>query len=587
MSLFSGCNGTNRSDQPTPQRPATSNENSLPPFVCHSQASGSPILAKVGDSVTAANGVTVTVRDVFQPADPISPDDFIKCFDFSIGSQPLHPFPMCARDHLFSKFDGESCSKKFADFGVTIEHWPVEGGRIPLIVQAETPVLDSPGDLFMACLNAGHTALKCYRYTVSTPLPYEETGTSFGYPNFFSFYPADEIQLGGYFVHEWPRCRLNIHDILAPDLPPPPEGHLRVHFDSGNSVPGDLAFVGKAVPENNVILNYLKGLKADLEKNVKEYLPANDALCRDPILYHESAHLEWATYSSPYVFWLPLQEGAARYLELHPPSRPQPKKYADTLVTSENPFEILLPSDNGELFVYVGFLKETVDGAAIAVYVNETPENPETMIGAVFQISEPTLEAIGKGYKLLVNTQALSDGMVLPHIQIVRLDYNGMQNGMMRLTCNADSYNVDGGIWMNELFYKDKKFTQNQPAMGLHPFAELNHFEPDQAIYNSGACFFDGLSRLYGERDSDFGTFFPQLTAAIHAFGLQPLSNQYTSKFCVLPTIQSILDADLGPGVLDITAYTTPFGYDPKKPWCSGPETLYNTDRFGQTVSWY
>lgn len=521
----------------------------------------------VGGKIEAENGVGVEVADIFIPAGELG----VACFHFYLGGQKLTDELVCVQNS--DAVQMSPCwHNSYKDYGVELIFRPPDKDGVPLKVVSNThaDTVKTPVDLYEECYNfhnIGPLYDTCLKFVPNDSLKGEASLTSGAIQSFF---PDGQAEVGTYYLEQLGACRNKIEDVFGLDTGTK-QASVRyllrqLQYQNGGYA---AAIGGMTLRSDYIMIQNIADHAKEQADSLLEYTDIHDGKCHDGIVLHEEAHCSWLeqkVHSS--YFWMPLQEGAARFIENHYPIMPTPKVYSDAYLKEGDEIDFQYGPEGDVKTVTL-----KVDGIS--------PEE----IGLSFKYKDGgghiTIKTTAKPgfitttpfYNLVVDQPVINDGGKAARFRMINIK-SGAMPWRMKLVCKEDSYDSMAGLWLDGDLY---------PWDHHHdiPYRSLaDEFEPD--MYDTGACFFEGLRAAYEENGSDFAAFFPKLTASIGTHASQPLPVQYKGQYCVLDEIQKIMDEDLGIFTLDVKEYAKTFGYDDLSPWCIGLKIYKgDTNNFG------
>lgn len=520
-----------------------------------------------GEIIQAPNGVTVQVSDLFVSDDP---EHGIVCLDFYAGLQKLNDRNQCLT-YTWSPAPFFCEPEWFIDYGVKVSYWNVDPVNQSVVIAITNDVpgpIQNPADLFQACLAAGHDETGCMRYVARIPLPGEQLVPSDD-NRIQTIVPGHPSVAGAYFTAQHEECTDALADLIGnqrDDLPAmmryrvlssPPYGYV-----------GEGGLTGEAF-WNNAFVVYATETTDQAWSDDLTLLWSSPGFrtCEVGTILHEGTHRAWTFPFQLDYFSDFLQEGAARWFEIFATTSPSVLVAEDVLLKKGEFHEVAVDPSNG-LFDKIRFTVSDVTNDQILLLVeNHDPDSGKYFGGEERTVDGPSLirGIFGMPFKsLAVNTETLPDGTSVVRLRGLHLDHEVL--GQYSLACREDNYGISLGLWLEGKFFVD---TNVQVLFeGSHtpyyPLTEADNRKNQFMVYNTGACFFEGVRQVYDQHGKDVFDFWTALTKRIreHAEELTP-EEQYRIPFCLLDTMQTIADSQLGANTFDVISYAQKFGVIP------------------------
>lgn len=508
----------------------------------------------LGSKIEADNGIGVEVADIFIP----DGEQGIACFHFWLGDQRLTSELVCVQNSDSVK--ASPCwNNSYKDYGVEILFRPPDKDGVPLKVISNTyaDAVKSPVDLYEECAkhDFGLYYDNCLKFVPHDSLKGEETLTS-GIMQ--AFFPAGQADVGTYYFEQLGACQDKVQDILGLGAEAK-QASVRYLLREPQYQNGGQVSIsgGMTLNSDYIVIQNMADYADEQADSLLEYTDLHDGKCRDGMVLHEEAHASWLEEDlHSHYFWGSLQEGAARFIENNYPVISTPKVYLDAYLNEGD--KIDFQHGSGE------------DAKTVTLKVEEiTPEEIGLSLkykdgGGYITIkttAKPGFITATPFYNLVVDQPAINDTEKAARFRMVNVKAGAMP-WQMKLVCRENSYDSMGGLTLDGVLYP-WDYHKDIPYGSLA--GEFN-----QNLYDTGACFFEGIRTFYEENGGDFQAFFPKLTASIKSHASQPLPVQYKGEYCVLDEIQKMADDDLGIFAIDVKEYAKAFGYDDQSPWCVG-----------------
>ncbi len=528
--------------------------------------------AVTGDQLLVSNGITVSVEALM--ANPKPGQGPVVCLDYyTAGGHRLNTSAVCL-ETLEPKKIAKSCQTnppdkmglKIDDYGVTASYLAATddaqaGMSLPLkLVAATKGPIHRPRDVYDECLAQGNPVDGCLRYMQDDTVAGESELVD---GRFRTVGPSDQADLVEAYHDQFESCVKRAEDLLGVSIGPG-EGNLRLRYvnDSRFTGPMSPARSGLTLDNNYVLIFGSYQVSGALLET------PGKGVCFDGKILHESTHMAFTGYTGNF-FWSPLQEGAARTLGMTYASRINPHiYYAQQLQQGETGATSLIV--DGKEYQYQ-FHVLSFTGDKVTVDVNDTPAGDvasKNGLSIDFSTKTPSIIrlvpfAAEHKYHLLVKVDASGEK---PVVNLSVVNVHPADSHQFDLTCNADSYDAFGGIWLDGQFYRDpSKHIVGQG--GKQPYVKLDGSAQLFLTYFSASCFWEGLLTAYDGAGLDRTLFWKHLAKNIRAFGEQPWEAQLAGSWCVLDEVEKILLADTGKAS-DLKSYAARFGYQDKKPWC-------------------
>lgn len=533
-----------------------------------------------GDIIDVGNGVRVEIADTFVPTNDC-PEAGFACVNFYIGEQKINAEQICLQpqDTFFCPGPG-----KLNDYGVEIRYWPMERNGIRMALTPRTNLLFSSINLYLECLKADGAETACLtKYVQHTGFDLE-TNLKLNDANIneHTIFPKDRVETGVHLSDELTACRNLVGNITGEPLQ---DITLRYYVSDGKfqnkPIEGRSGYAASS--ESNVIFADPKTAD-NLTLDIAKYSSEPDSKCHDGMVLHELAHSTWDQNNGMQFFWMPLQEGAARFIELN---------YPEEMAIRPELFEINEDVSEGTSFYFNRTYGDTSEDITLKITsieedkISGTIETLAVVQGHTFNDKYDFSLPTGEISKINIGVEFSSDSFLVSYPKTI--DGNKMVKLMMlsvedqpdvaehnRLVCGESSYTFDYGLWIDGEFYK---YAAAEAFDANGTYQSLDKFDPKK--YNTGACFFDGIRVMYENAGVDFSTFFKKLSRAVVDHNESPISHKVAEKFCALSEIQSILDEAIPNGTPDIFMYAHDHFHYEGEPWCKGVK-FASGDQFGR-----
>lgn len=515
------------------------------------------LLLGVGESAGAENGIEVKVAGIFTPSNPDESEFPVTCVDFYFEGEPLNPKPICFQDTVAVQSGNIVCPNSFSDYGITLKHWKVEDEKLPVVIESNTPHLNSLADLFNECLNQGKEIYGCLRYVPHTKLSHEDKITDGTYQAFYS----PDSQMGETYAAQWPACSEKVESVLDPDNQYQKALSFRYVVEKMVMGSPEIAHTGTAIDEGAIFMFASSIDDLGIRQNMDQTSNLSPSTCYTSLMIHEATHVKWPGS----ILWHPLEEAAARHTEFKSVSNYDYAPVLDVIAELDQKITFGYKEDDQTKHITitpVNILPDAVNLVVLEINTGNSLFTFSEHMGTANVFSG----ALPLDYQVVIDYNGLSaNGKQSIRLRIYNLYLNGALS--REFICNENSYQVKLGLTIDGNFYLCPQAIQPYEE-GEVEYQPLDGSGDVSFIYSTGYCFFEGIGSQYGVEGADFSSFFTELTAAVNGFNAMPLIDQYNKKFCTLDAIQEIMDEDLGTGKFDVKEYAKAFGYHKEKPWC-------------------